>query len=554
MNPNYAALIVDDEPAVRQLTLTALRQRCFACDEAEDGDQAMERVRQKKYDVIITDLRMPRRHGHSFVQEVLEAPAPRPLLIVVTGIAEPRLALDLIARGVDDILLKPVDFKVLAAKIEALCKRRAAGSAPPPTPADGGVHRDLDGKSPFILDSALSNDSESQSALALAGRFRLEKLDGRQLQEAMREVPNLRPDVIETIHGIHGIHGALDGGIQATDRDSLGSISGGVLADLTIAAMLKQTLARIHPEWSDPQVVFQRSTLGLMALSQALPGEILTRNSDLMLAAILEPILRPLVGAVMPELYRRLIEECRESRLSLVQLERRRGLPSPIKLMEPSLLRWGIPRSVIDLLEFSLLSHRETTALTPTLRSKVRRHKIAALLGQIAQGRFYPWDEIDIPTLSVAHQLGFPKPSEVIRLITLKRGETREQQHGGLSSPAQLASEQRPAKFMSLISPADSFVELIAKSHGFARLKQRQAEGSLATSDVINAIDCRPERVRQLVLHRRLGPLPIVICTETPTLGSSNECSLLQLPCSAAAFNQVMNRVSEKKGLEAISA
>jgi len=124
MNENqYRALVVDDEPAVRQLTMRALSRRGFRCEPASDGAQAAEMAGSTAYDVVVTDLQMPNQHGHSLAVELL-AQERRPAVVVVTGLAEPRLAKDLLARGVDDILFKPVDYDFLAAKIEAIIQRR----------------------------------------------------------------------------------------------------------------------------------------------------------------------------------------------------------------------------------------------------------------------------------------------------------------------------------------------------------------------------------------------------------------------------------------------
>jgi DNA-binding NtrC family response regulator len=76
------ALVVDDEPAVRKLTALALTNHGFACDEAENGDQALLQFDQREYAVLVTDLRMPQRNGHSLAVEVLGRGENRPLIVV----------------------------------------------------------------------------------------------------------------------------------------------------------------------------------------------------------------------------------------------------------------------------------------------------------------------------------------------------------------------------------------------------------------------------------------------------------------------------------------
>ena len=120
----FSALVVDDEPALRRLTAAALAHQNFCCDEAANGQEASEVLARRPYDLVVTDLRMPVRNGHALAVDLLSRGSDRPSIIVLTGVHEPRLSADLIARGVDDVMFKPVDFRLLGAKARALCERR----------------------------------------------------------------------------------------------------------------------------------------------------------------------------------------------------------------------------------------------------------------------------------------------------------------------------------------------------------------------------------------------------------------------------------------------
>ena len=100
----------------------------YQCELAADGDEAARLSAKSKFDVIVTDLKMPNKNGHTLALELLQR-EDRPLVVVYTGVIEPRLAKDLLARGVDDILYKPLDFSVLAAKVSALIERRSSTGA-----------------------------------------------------------------------------------------------------------------------------------------------------------------------------------------------------------------------------------------------------------------------------------------------------------------------------------------------------------------------------------------------------------------------------------------
>lgn len=129
----FRTLIVDDEPHVRELTSRVLSAYNFTCDVAQDGNEAMALCNANAYDVVVTDLRMPHRHGHSFVCELLERPQ-RPRVFVVTGLSEPRLARELVVRGVEDVLQKPIAYDELAIKLLAsISPDREAWSHTPAT-------------------------------------------------------------------------------------------------------------------------------------------------------------------------------------------------------------------------------------------------------------------------------------------------------------------------------------------------------------------------------------------------------------------------------------
>ncbi|MDA1050219.1 MAG: response regulator [Planctomycetota bacterium] len=122
-------LVVDDEAAVRELTIRALERAGFECSPAINGEQALKMLDMEDYDVLVTDLRMPTLHGHALVVDLL-ARENRPLIYVITGVIEPKLAKDLLSRGIDDIFFKPVDHQMLAVKIAARLESQGNRLAP----------------------------------------------------------------------------------------------------------------------------------------------------------------------------------------------------------------------------------------------------------------------------------------------------------------------------------------------------------------------------------------------------------------------------------------
>ena len=86
---NYHALIVDDEPVSCKMMTFALTQEGFSCDAAKDGEEGILFCRHRDYDLVVTDLVMPNRNGHSMAVDLLAAQS-HPVVIVHTSVNEPR--------------------------------------------------------------------------------------------------------------------------------------------------------------------------------------------------------------------------------------------------------------------------------------------------------------------------------------------------------------------------------------------------------------------------------------------------------------------------------
>ncbi|MDA1053373.1 MAG: response regulator [Planctomycetota bacterium] len=77
MPETLRALVVDDDPIASKTVMFALEQEGFRCDLAVDGEDALRQLDDDTYDLVVTDLRMPNKHGHALSLELLEK-QPRP--------------------------------------------------------------------------------------------------------------------------------------------------------------------------------------------------------------------------------------------------------------------------------------------------------------------------------------------------------------------------------------------------------------------------------------------------------------------------------------------
>lgn len=134
----YRVLIVDDDAEDRNLISRALSREDFICETANDGIMAENMLKRKDYEVVISDLRMPRKHGHQLIAELLERPNP-PLVIAVTGLVEPKLVTDLLERGVAEVIQKPLRYSVLGATVKSLLHRKKYGEQSAQYPETSGA-------------------------------------------------------------------------------------------------------------------------------------------------------------------------------------------------------------------------------------------------------------------------------------------------------------------------------------------------------------------------------------------------------------------------------
>ncbi|MBT3980720.1 MAG: response regulator [Bacteriovoracaceae bacterium] len=79
------ALIVDDEKAIRELLVNLLEDLGLEVDEADDGDTALEKVKNKRYDYICTDMKMQRMQGEEFINKARKLPNGDTGFFIVTG-------------------------------------------------------------------------------------------------------------------------------------------------------------------------------------------------------------------------------------------------------------------------------------------------------------------------------------------------------------------------------------------------------------------------------------------------------------------------------------
>jgi len=116
-------LIVDDEGALRSAIADRLSGHGFRVEQAGSGEEAIERLAEFAFDLLITDLRLPGMCGREVLNNALER-YPDLVAIVITGYGTVKDAVDAIKQGAADFVTKPFQFDALLHVIQSALEQR----------------------------------------------------------------------------------------------------------------------------------------------------------------------------------------------------------------------------------------------------------------------------------------------------------------------------------------------------------------------------------------------------------------------------------------------
>lgn len=115
-------LIVDDEIKIREVVKEYAKVSGYECDEASNGNEAIELVKRNDYDCIVLDVMMPELDGFSACKKIKELKdVPIIMLSARTEEDDKLFGFDI---GVDDYVTKPFSPKELMARIKAISDRK----------------------------------------------------------------------------------------------------------------------------------------------------------------------------------------------------------------------------------------------------------------------------------------------------------------------------------------------------------------------------------------------------------------------------------------------
>lgn len=113
-------LIVDDEVVMRKLVGIYLKNE-YIIEEAEDGEEAYEKVQCTEFDLIILDVMMPKMDGWETLQKIRMISDVPIIMLTAKGTVQDKVIG--LSSGADDYLVKPFDGAELMVRVQALLRR-----------------------------------------------------------------------------------------------------------------------------------------------------------------------------------------------------------------------------------------------------------------------------------------------------------------------------------------------------------------------------------------------------------------------------------------------
>lgn len=125
-------LIVDDEAMIAEILARYAREEGFEAECAANGLDALQKLADDHFDIVVTDLVMPKLDGPGLMASISQM-NPAPQLIAITGHASMEAAIDCLRKGAADFLVKPFDVNEFLESIKKVLAR-----------ATNAVYRDPD--------------------------------------------------------------------------------------------------------------------------------------------------------------------------------------------------------------------------------------------------------------------------------------------------------------------------------------------------------------------------------------------------------------------------
>ncbi len=214
-------LIVDDEYSLLQQLQRILKSQRYIVNTAADGEEALDRIFDQPFDLIILDIMLPKRDGLSVLREIRRAEIRTPILML-TARSEIDDKIKGLDQGADDYLAKPFSAAELLARVRALLRRVTEHATPVLEIGDiqldtigrevtaGGKSVQLTPKEFAILEFLLYNKNRAVSRFSLAEHvwgedfdpFTMSNYIDVHIKNLRRKIGDADNRIVRTIRGV----------------------------------------------------------------------------------------------------------------------------------------------------------------------------------------------------------------------------------------------------------------------------------------------------------------------------------------------------------------
>ena len=123
MEESRTLLVVDDDLAMREMLVSLFKERGFAVQQAASSDEALDRLRDVEYDVVLSDIKMPGRSGIEMVGEIREM-RPETPVVLMTAFGSIDSVIESMRAGAFDYITKPFESESVMLTIDRAIERR----------------------------------------------------------------------------------------------------------------------------------------------------------------------------------------------------------------------------------------------------------------------------------------------------------------------------------------------------------------------------------------------------------------------------------------------
>ena len=116
-------LVVDDEQSLREVLSIMLKRAGYAVTSVADGEDAIEQIQKEIFDLVITDLRMPKVDGMEVLKAV-KSTSPETVVLLITAFATADSAVEAMKQGAYDFLTKPTKLAMIAGVLSRVAEKK----------------------------------------------------------------------------------------------------------------------------------------------------------------------------------------------------------------------------------------------------------------------------------------------------------------------------------------------------------------------------------------------------------------------------------------------